>query len=782
MTEKPSISVGHGDGENSLNRIDANDPEARLSPASFAAVEELMAAAHEQGRDMLYEHEVYEILKISGLGLPVYELIKEADEITPELLSRYSSGKIVLKAAARGIAHKQKAGAVKVVVKDLDFIRHSFTRMRSALEEAGHEVEGILLVEFVEYSQDLGNEILLGFRESDAFGPVISFSKGGSDAEHFARHFSTPNLILAPIDRKWAEALLYSTSIQEKYAALGNTDYTDKIIDAGLRFSRLAVAFSHFFQSGSRFVIREFEVNPFIFDPYGRFIGLDGYAVFEPRKELALSLSLKPAETMEPLFKPKGVAVIGVSVKNLKAPGSVIAKNLLAMGRKDVYCVNPKGKEINLSIGTLPVYPTPEDIPAPVELAIISVPAEYVVPVVESCVRKGVKGIIIIPGGFSETDGGAEIEAEIADLTRAGGIRVLGPNCLGLVHGGIGDVPGINTFFIPEEKLRLPEGQNRQVALLSQSGALGITELHNLRHGISPRVIVSYGNQLDIDPSDLIEYFAKAPEIDVIGCYIEGFKPGAGARFYRVAGRCEKPVIVYKAGRTLAGRKATQSHTASIAGEYAVAKAAMKQAGLVVADTVMEHKDLIKTFTLLNDFPVTGNRVAIIANAGYEKTYAADHLGSLEVARLDDATVRTLSAIIPPFVSADPLLDLTPMADDRLFEESIDAMLRSDAVDALFVSIVPQTPALSTTDREMVEDPDNVAERIVRLVRKYRKPVVVSICITAGADVIYNRFGQTLEKGGVPTFLSASQAMICLDALIRYRMIRATGDYSEWLK
>ena len=104
-----------------------------------------------------------------------------------------------------------------------------------------------------------------------------------------------------------------------------------------------------------------------------------------------------------------------------------------------------------------------------------------------------------------------------------------------------GTIPGINTFFIPEEKLHLPPGQNKQVALLSQSGALGITELHNLRHGISPRAIVSYGNQLDIDPSDLIAYFSQGDEIDVIGCYIEGFKPGAGAAFYDQAVRCPKP-------------------------------------------------------------------------------------------------------------------------------------------------------------------------------------------------------------------------------------------------
>ena len=176
----------------------------------------------------------------------------------------------------------------------------------------------------------------------------------------------------------------------------------------------------------------------------------------------------------------------------------------------------------------------------------------------------------------------------------------------------------------------------------------------------------------------------------------------------------------------------------------------MKQAGLVVAETVMEHKDLIKTFALLNDFAVSGNRVAIIANAGYEKTYAADHLGHLEVAVFDPPTEQALKRIIPPFVGVDPLLDLTPMADDALFEQCIDIVLGCGSVDGLFVSIVPQTPALHTTDEEMAADPENVAARIVRQMKKHRKPIAVSICITAGADVVYNSLGRTPRTGRRP--------------------------------
>jgi acyl-CoA synthetase (NDP forming) len=295
-------------------------------------------------------------------------------------------------------------------------------------------------------------------------------------------------------------------------------------------------------------------------------------------------------------------------------------------------------------------------------------------------------------------------------------------------------------------------------------------------------VIVSYGNQLDVDLCDLVNFFQDDPMVDVIGCYIEGFKPYAGRKFFDIATRSAKPVIVYKAGRTAAGRKATQSHTASIAGEYEVAKAAMKQAGLIVADTMIDHGELVKTFALLNDFKVNGNRLVVIANAGYEKTIAADNLGEMTLARFDGAIHETLRKILPTMVMPDPLLDLTPMADDATFEGCIETVLAAEAVDALLISIVPQSALLHTTDEEIARNPDNIAARIIRLVHRFKKPTVVSVNVISGADAVYNNLGKTLDSGGVPTFLTAARAMFCLNAFIRYRMLKQTGNKSDWLK
>jgi len=745
-------------------------------------VEDILKCAHNEGRSRLFEHEVYEILSLMGIKTPVHIFVSHPEEITSRNLSIFSTNRVVLKVVSKDIAHKQRAGGVSVVYKDLGFVRYSFIKMKSFFEEKGHRIEGILITEFIDYSKDLGNEILLGFRESKAFGPVISFSKGGTDAEHFAKNFSAPNLILAPINREWAQALQASTRIQKKYMDEGKENYISRIVETEVKFSNLGVSFSNFFPGESRFVIKEFEINPFVFDYEGNFIAIDGFATFKEREKNGIDLELKSKETMKPFFEPEGIAIVGISRSDNTKAGNIILENLIELGRRDIYGVNIKGGELSIEGEKFPLYRTVNNIPVKIDLAIITVPAEATLSAVEDCVKKRVKAIILITGGFSEIGKDRGVEERILKLVRKNEIRLIGPNCLGIVYAGEGENKGINTFFIPEEKFRINLEKEKNVAILSQSGALGITEIYNLRNAISPKVIVSYGNQLDVDPSDLVQYFEDDKMVDVIGLYIEGFKKGAGRRFFNVTANSKKPIIVYKAGRTEAGMKAAQSHTASIAGEYAVAKAAMKQAGLVVTDNMIDHGDFIKTFALLHDFKVSGNRVAVIANAGYEKTYAADNLGELELAELDNKTIEELRRIIPPYVNPDSLLDLTAMASDELFQKCIEIFLRCKGVDALCISIVPQAILLHTTDQEIDQYKQNVAVRIVETVHRYKKPVVVSVNVVSGADAAYNKFGQLMDSGGVPTFLTAERAMVCLNEFIKYRLVREQHLISEWLR
>ena len=549
-----------------------------------------------------------------------------------------------------------------------------------------------------------------------------------------------------------------------------------------MRLSHLATAFSNYFKGKTRFSIKEFGINPFVFDSEGTFIALDGYAHFAEREPREATVKIQKGDSVASFFEPQGIAVVGISASDTGKPGNIILKNLFQLNRKDVYGVNSKGGTVQSAGKMIKLYRSVADIEDGVELAIITVPAEHTLAVVQACAQKDVKAVVLIPGGFGEIKKNLHIEKQILDIARKSDMRIMGPNCLGIVYAGNSEAAGINTFFIPEEKFRVNLEKNKNVAVLSQSGALGITEIYNLRNSISPKVIVSYGNQLDVDIGDLIAHFDRDTMVDVIGCYIEGFKSGAGRKFFNIAAQSHKPLIIYKAGRTEAGKQATESHTASIAGEYAVAKAAMKQAGAIVADSMIDHGDFIKTFALLSGFTVTGSRVAIIANAGYEKTYAADNLDGLELAQFDDNTLADLHHILPDFVTAEPLLDVTPMASDEMFEKCMETVLKSDSVDALCVSIVPHGAVIHTTDEEIERNTGNIAARIVRIVHKYKKPTAVSVNVASGADAVYNKFGQILDSGGVPTFLTAKRAMICLNAFIRYHRTKKGKEFSEWLK
>lgn len=755
---------------------------SKLSGNAIVVAEQIMRLAFAQGRRMLFEHEVYTILAAMGLTVPVHVVVTNPRQINDALLAQFRNRKIVLKVIAGEVSHKERMGGVQVMVKDPEKVRAAFNRMTRHFTDQNISVQGILLVQWISYSREMGNEALLGFRESETFGPVISLSKGGTDAEHFANHFSSPNLILAPIDGRWARALLESTHIYQKYVGRGLSHYVDRMVDAAVRFSDLAISFSSYFKAKTRFVLTEFEVNPFVFTPDRRFVALDGLARFEERKSPPIDLSIKPKETIKPFFEPRGIAVVGVSLSDKTKPGHIIFHNLIKLERDDVYAVNPKGGEFKVVDRSCPVYPSILSIDRHVDLAIITVPAGEALAVVKECAQKGVKAVILIPGGFSEVDRHKDVEDQILALARSKGFRVIGPNCLGIIYAGNKENKGVNSFFVSEEKFSINFEKETHVALLTQSGALGIIEIENLKNAISPKVIVSYGNQLDVDPCDLVHYFQDDPMVDIIGCYIEGFKASAGRKFFNIVDRSKKPVIVYKAGRTEAGRKATQSHTASIAGEYEVAKAAMKQAGVIVADTMIDHGDLVKTFALLNGFKVNGNRLVVIANAGYEKTSAADNLGYMQLAEFDDDTNKKLQKILPTMVLPDPLLDLTPMADDATFEECINTVLASDAVDALLVSIVPQSALLHTTDEEIASNRNNIAARIIRLVHQYKKPTMVSVNVVSGADAVYNNLGKILDSGGVPTFLTADRAMYCLNAFVRYHMLRQGAALGEWLK
>ena len=744
----------------------------RLSATQIKKIDHVIEGAAARGRHQLVEPEVYRILQVLGMQVPTYLFIRDPDELAPGMLAEFGTERLILKIVSGDIPHKTKVGGVRKVLRDRERIRAAMRQMGQEIiahpcyAEKSPEIEGFLLTSFIEYSKDLGNEVLIGVKESFAFGPDISFSKGGTDAEHFAKYFSPPNIRLLPLGKDGCRQMLGTTGIVRKYREEGNEDYIDLVAGAICSVGRLFSHYSSLNPEPPKYIFSEFEVNPFVIDYERNLIAIDGLARFLPGERRLDLLSGPRPEGLDALFWPEGIAVVGVSASDSSKTGNNIATLLHNLGREDLYLVNVKGGTAEIGGRQYAMYKSLAEIPEKVELVVVCVPAPLAPVVAEDARRKGARGLVLIPGGFSEVEGGESLEAKILEVIEGTGIRIVGPNCLGIFRAPSPRQAGLNTLFIPEEKLEYRPKKESNVVLLTQSGALGISELDKLKSAIYPRVVVSYGNQIDVDPGDLVAYFEDDPDIDVIGVYIEGFKACGGRKFYDAVKACSKPVIVYKAGRTDAGSRAAASHTASMAGDYRVALAAMEQAGAIVAEHILDHKDLIKLFALMGGKAVGGRRVAGIVNAGFESTYAADSIGSLELAEFSRQTAGALREALPSFVSVNPFLDLTPMADDATFERCIELVLADPRVDSLFISVVPHTVALHTKQEEMALDRENLAHRIIRQGQKTDKPVVVSV----NAGAMYNAFVEALEEGGIPTFTTAERAMTALNRLVAYRL------------
>src|SRR3990170_4991015 len=347
--------------------------------------------------------------------------------------------------------------------------------------------------------------------------------------------------------------------------------------------------------------------------------------------------TMAAAASVRVFFQPHSLAVIGAS-RQRGTIGAEIFHNLLRDGFTGVvYPVNPKAE----AIGGVKAYPSLMDVPGDVDLAIVCVPAERVLSVADECARKGVRGIVVISAGFRETgQAGAEREQALLAKARSYGMRLIGPNCMGVLntHPGV----SLNGTFSPV----FPPAGN--VALESQSGALGLALLDYARQlNIGLSTFISVGNKADVSGNDLVQYWEQDPATDVILLYLESF--GNPRKFASLARRisAHKPIVAVKSGRTSAGSRAAASHTGALASLDIASDALFRQAGVIRVDTL---EQLFDVANLLAHQPVPrGRRVGILTNAGGPGILAADACEGfgLEVARLGEATTAALQEFLP---------------------------------------------------------------------------------------------------------------------------------------
>ncbi len=444
-------------------------------------------------------------------------------------------------------------------------------------------------------------------------------------------------------------------------------------------------------------------------------------------------------------FNPRSVAIIGATPKEGKV-GRVIVENFKRRFKGRIYPVNPKYNEI---LG-LKCYPSVKNIPDTIDLAVIVVPAPIVPMVLRDCGEKGIKAAIIISGGFRETgtEEGRRLEEEVIRISREYGIRVIGPNCIGIYDNW----SGVDTYFLPDYKMKRPPRGG--ISFISQSGAFASALLDWMAYNnIGVSRAISYGNKVDVDDVDLVEFLGRDDKTRLIIMYIEGLKDGRGRLFLEKIREVvkSKPVIVYKAGKTMRGSRAAASHTAALAGNYDIYRAAFKQAGVIEAESFDEIGDFAKV--LLTQPLMRGNRVFIVTDAGGIGVMLTDALTreGFEIPVTPDDLKRELREVLPPHCIVENPIDLTGDADDERFKIVLEKVLPKPYVDAVVLGALPQIPGMT----------HKFIDYVVGVWEKYRKPLLV---IDIGSEEAV-KFKVELENKGIPVYESPERAARALKAL-----------------
>jgi acetyl coenzyme A synthetase (ADP forming)-like protein len=464
--------------------------------------------------------------------------------------------------------------------------------------------------------------------------------------------------------------------------------------------------------------------------------------------------------SLSKFFNPEAVAVIGVS----RTPGKLgyeIVKNILQSGYKGkVYPVNPIARKI-LGLRT---YPAISEITQSVDLAVIATRANTTPGLVEDCAKKGIKAVVITTGGFSEIGPvGEELESAISRIVEETGIRIVGPNCVGVFDAKT----RVDTIFDPPSRLERPSFGS--VAIVAQSATIGAGLMDWMaQQGVGVSKFVNYGNRCDVNETDLLEYLSDDVDTKLITMHIEGLKNGR--RFLEIARRVSriKPVIIMKTGRTEYGAKATLSHSAAIAGSDVIYSTAFRQVGLIRVMTVEEMLDVAKVFAY-QSMP-RGRGVAIVGNSGGAAIAAADACQDfgLVLVQLADETIKSLEGIFPSHYIIGNPIDLTGDVTASSIAQSLAAVLDDRNVESVILLIQWQVPLLESS----------VIDIIGKIAASHReKPIVLS---AIGGAYVAKSSASLEKKTGIPTYPTPERAVRALHALVqRSEFLRKIGRTSS---
>lgn len=466
---------------------------------------------------------------------------------------------------------------------------------------------------------------------------------------------------------------------------------------------------------------------------------------------------------MDFFFNPRGIALIGATSNPLKG-GNAILRNLIKGFNGGIYPVNPRYDEI-LDIAC---YKDIADVPDPVDLAIVFIPGKRVPEIIEACANRGIKGVMIESSGFAESgEDGLKMQKDLADFAKKVGIRLWGPNCMGLV-----DAVNKNVFsFVSPElwKTLLPG----EVSLIVQSGMLsGGFLIDCMSHGtMGVSKVCSIGNKMDVDECEILEYMLTDTHTRVIGLYLESISHGR--KFMEICRRSTKPIVLLKGGKSAMGAKAAMGHTASMSGNGAVIRGAMAQAGVIEATDFQQMMDLCRSLAAYPDITPSAprGRVAIITYSGGAGIVSSDFMEkfNLEPGILSDHTREKLKTIFPEWMPPSNPIDLWPAVEqhgaEKAYGIAIEAACEDPGIDALFIHSFAGGFALSFD-----------LEPHVRKAKNMGKPV---FCWLIGNQDEARAFQMQTQAQGIPVFRELYRAVECMDAVFSHGKRRMHRDNTQ---
>jgi len=622
---------------------------------------------------------------------------------------------VALKIESPDILHKTDIGGVELNLYSEREVEKAYYKIISSVKskKSNANIKGVLIQEML-----LGGfELILGYNNDPVFGPTIMLGMGGI----FTEVFKDIVFRALPIAREDAKQMIrelkYSNLILDGYRGIPPVSQ-DMLIEVIIKVSQMAMDLFPNMDS--------FDINPIIV--WGDQYRIVDFKYVPSNKVNKIRNGDANTKNLDHFFNAKSVAVIGASGSSREKLGNYILDSLAFHDYKGkVYPVNPKYENI---MG-IKAYSSILDIPDKVELVVISIPLSGVPDILEQCSKKDIHNVVIISGGGKET-GERELEEKIRNTAKKFEIRIIGCNCVGVFDG----FSRLDTFFQTHDRMSRPKGGS--ISIISQSGTVGLAFLE-LVNMVGVSKFISYGNRIDVDEGDLIEYLGNDSKTKVIAAYIEGLDNGR--KFFDSAKKIssKKPVVVYKAGRTLQASRASVSHTGFLSGTYNIIKGVFNQTGIISVDSFDGLVAATKTLSMQPK--ANGDRILSITNGAGTIIQAIDRIdknAKLKLAKLSSLSKEKLKEQLSSYVVIKNPVDLTGSATDKDYESAINVALEDQDVDIIMVWFVFQDSPVSK----------KIYSTMGKLSRNSKKPI---ICGAIGGDYTYY-IGDLIEKEGIPFF------------------------------